>query len=118
MNELVESKRHSRKRILWGLMLVAAGVMFLLDHFDAFDLAMMWRFWPLLLVVSGLVDVLSASRWKHIGEGLNQIVIGFWLFASIEHLWGLTWVNSWPLLLIGFGLTVVLGALPDQTTKQ
>ncbi len=118
MDQPVESKRHARKRIIWGLVLVALGVTFLLQQFDVLDLAMSWRFWPLILLVSGLVDVLSATRWKHIAEGLNQVVIGFWLFACIEHLWGMTFTNGWPVLLIGFGITIVLGGLPDCVQKK
>ena len=118
MDQLLESKRHARKRIFWGLILVGLGVMFLFEHFEALELAMMWRFWPLILLVSGLVDVLSATRWKHIGEGMNQIVIGGWLLACLEHLWGFTWNNSWPVLLIGIGTTIVLGSLPDRAQNN
>ena len=118
MDQLVENKRHARKRILWGLMLVGLGVLFLCERLDDIGLAMLWRFWPLILLVSGLIDVLAASCWKHIAEGMNQIVIGAWLFVCFEHLWGLTFSNSWPMLLIGVGLTIVLRGLPDGTQNK
>ncbi|HEX7641291.1 MAG TPA: DUF5668 domain-containing protein [Burkholderiaceae bacterium] len=118
MDQLLENKRHARKRIFWGLILVGLGVMFLCEHFETLELAMMWRFWPLVLLVSGLIDVLAATRWKHIGEGLNQIVIGFWFFACLERLWGFTWFNSWPVLLIGAGVNIVLNSLPDHAQNK
>jgi len=114
----MESTRHARKRIVWGLVLVGAGVLFLFERYDDIDLVMLWRFWPLILLISGLVDVLAATRWKHIAEGLNQIVIGFWLLACLEHLWGFTWTNSWPMLLIGIGTSVVLGAMPEKSADK
>ena len=118
MDQLVENKRHGRKRILWGLVLVALGVLFLVRQYTDIELSMLWRFWPLYLLVSGLIDVLSATRWKHIAEGLGQIVAGTWFFACLEQLWGCTFSNSWPVLLIGFGLTVVLGGVPDREQKK
>lgn len=118
MDQIVEGSRRARKRIIWGLVLVGTGILFLFEHYDGIDLAMLWRFWPLILLISGLVDVLAARRWKHIAEGLNQIVIGFWLLACLEHLWGFTWTNSWPMLLIGVGLSVVLGAIPDRAAEK
>lgn len=118
MDQIREDKRHARKRIFWGLILVGLGVMFLIERFDFLELAMMWRFWPLVLLMAGLVDVLTATRWRHIGEGMNQIVIGFWIFACLERLWGFTWSNSWPVLLIGIGVSVVLGAMPDNSQNK
>jgi uncharacterized membrane protein HdeD (DUF308 family) len=118
MDHLVENKRHARKRILWGLVLVALGVLFLIRQFSDLDLAMLWRFWPLFLLVSGLIDVLSATRWKHIAGGLSQLVAGLWLFACIDHLWGFTFGNSWPVLMIGFGATIALGGMTDREQKD
>src|ERR1700678_3401739 len=114
MDQLIEDKRHARKRILWGLILVCAGCIFLLDRMDVLDMAEFWRFWPIVILLSGLVDVLAATTWKHIAEGLNQAVGGIWLFACFEHVWGFTFGNSWPVLLIGFGVTVMVGALSKR----
>jgi hypothetical protein len=118
MDQLVENKRRGRKRILWGLVLVASGIILMVRQYTDLEIAMLWHFWPLYLLVSGLIDVLSATRWKHIAEGLGQIVAGAWIFACIEHLWGFTFSNSWPVLLIGFGVTVVLGGLPDREQQK
>lgn len=114
VEKMVETKRHGRKRILWGLVLVASGVVLLVRQYTDLEWTTLWHFWPLYLLVSGLIDVLSATRWKHIAEGLCQIVAGAWIFACIEHLWGFTFSNSWPVLLIGFGATIALGGLPDR----
>lgn len=118
MNQLMEDKRQARKRILWGVMLVAVGLVFMLGKLDILDFASFWRFWPLVLLVSGLVDVLSANTWKHISEGLNQIAFGAWLFVCFEHLWGLNFGNSWPLLLIAAGASIMLGGVADRLEKK
>jgi hypothetical protein len=41
---------------LWGgVLLVAVGVLFLLDNFNVVPLEQVKRFWPILLVLAGLL---------------------------------------------------------------
>ena len=110
--------RRNRKRIFWGLLLIGAGCIFLLDRMDIVDIEEFWRYWPLLIVLSGLVDVLSASKFKHVTKGLFEMVLGAWLYASIENLWGLTFGSSWPILLIAYGVTVAADGVADHFGKS
>jgi len=50
-------------KILWGIILVYVGVIFLLENFDIIDFSWMyvWKFWPLLLLISG-VNILVTRR--------------------------------------------------------
>jgi len=122
MDQMVESKRHARQRILWGLILIAFGCLFLLERMDIVEISGLWHFWPLFIVLTGAVEVLSATRVKHVTRGLNQMVIGGWLFVCIENIWGLTFGNSWPLLLICFGIAITTEGLfsgrNGQATQQ
>ena len=45
---------------------------------------------------------------KHFSSGLWMVFLGFWLFATFENMFGLTWRNSWPILIIGWGVTLVI----------
>jgi hypothetical protein len=35
------------------------------------------------------------------------IFVAFWIFASLQHLWGLNFFNSWPMILIAMGVSVI-----------
>lgn len=41
------------RRVVWGIFLFAAGVVFLLNNFGFFDLIRFSRLWPLILVIAG-----------------------------------------------------------------
>jgi hypothetical protein len=118
MDQIIESKRQARQRILWGLILIGFGCLFLLERMDIVAISGLWHFWPLFIVLSGAVEVLSATRVKHVTRGLNQMVIGGWLFVCIENVWGLTFGNSWPILVICFGVAITTEGLLGARAQQ
>jgi hypothetical protein len=119
-SQLDRGTHHDRKRILWGVILIAAGGLFLVDRMDMYNVD--WRFygwhiWPIFIAIAGLVDVLSATRFRHVSRGLLHIVLGLWLYVVIGNLWGWTFGNSWPVLMIAFGFSVVLNGLVEYFQK-
>ncbi|HSY29237.1 MAG TPA: DUF5668 domain-containing protein [Burkholderiaceae bacterium] len=119
MSEYLENgEQRPRKRMLWGMILIGAGCLFLVDRMDIYEVGEIWRFWPAVIALAGVVEILSATRFKHVTSGFLNIVAGFWLYASIENLWGWTFGNSWPILMIAFGITVAMNGLVDQAKKS
>lgn len=118
-----EAQHGMRRRTGWGVSLVLIGAALLADRMGWIDLAAMapdwlkepfephfwWRLWPLLLVLSGLIRMLSATRLDHVFRGLAEAAIGGWILACLAQLWGMSFANSWPLLVIGVGLRLVFG---------
>lgn len=112
------SARHHdnpRRRVLWGASLVALGTVFLLDRLAVLDLTQYlgsqtrwWHFLPLLIALGGVISVVSAQSARHVLKGLGDVALGVWIFACLEHLWNLTFSNSWPIVLIVFGLQMLL----------
>ena len=48
--------------LVWGIILIGLGIMFLLQQlFDLSVFSWIWQFWPLILVVWGIV-VIKQSR--------------------------------------------------------
>jgi hypothetical protein len=39
--------------LVWGIILIVVGVIFLLEQFDIDIFNQVWRFWPLILIVWG-----------------------------------------------------------------
>ncbi len=51
-------------RQLVGIFLLGFGLLFLLDNFGVIDVGAVWRFWPLLLIISGYLILTRNDRQK------------------------------------------------------
>ena len=99
-----------RKNLITGLSLIFIGGLFLLDRMDVLDVRHFWHLWPVFIALIGINKMVCAERNSQFVHGAFQVVLAFWLYASLEHLWGWSFRTSWPLLLIGFGLSIVLSS--------
>jgi hypothetical protein len=99
---------HWRRQLMFGLVLVGLGGVFLLDQMDMLDIYNLWHYWPLAMVVIGLNKMIGYPSAREFTSGLWTMFIGFWLFANFENLFGLNFRNSWPYLIIGFGVTMIV----------
>jgi len=98
----------TRKQMMWGLVLIVLGIIFLLDRLYIVDAETLWHYWPLLLVVVGINQTIGYPTARQFRNGLWTIFTGLWLFAVFEGLFGLTFGNSWPLFLLVWGVLMVL----------
>jgi len=109
-------------RIVGGLIVLALGVMMLLDRTDILRGYDAGRLLPgVVLIVIGLGQLgrgpsLRRGCYRRGAGGLWLVVVGAWLLASELRLFGLTYHTSWPLLIIAIGVLMVLRAVfvPDQ----
>ena len=104
-----ENSYRQRKQMMWGLVLILVGLIFLLDRMDVLDASETWHYWPLLLVVAGINQTIGYPSAKEFTNGLWMVFVGLWLFAVFEGFLGLTFRNSWPLFILMWGLQLVLG---------
>jgi hypothetical protein len=104
-----ENSYRQRKQMMWGLVLIVVGLVFLLDRMNVLDASDIWHYWPLLLVVAGINQTIGYPSAKEFTNGLWLVFIGFWLFAVSEGFLGLTFRNSWPLFILMWGVQLVLG---------
>ncbi len=103
--------------LLFGLALVAAGLLLLLGQLRFFDLDLFWRFWPTLLVLLGLLKLIQGPFAEGRIWGAGLLTAGLLLQAS--HL-GLLRVNLWqlwPLWLVVVGLLMAWEALRGRRRK-
>ena len=114
-----------RRHLLWGLALVILGTVFLMDRLNYLDLtqylgpqARWWHFLPLLLALGGLIRLVTAQSVRQVAKGFIRIVIGLWLFACLEHMAGLTFENSWPVLLVAIGVQMLVRGWYGRGTKS
>ncbi len=112
------------RHLLWGVALVALGVIFLMDRLAWIDLTQYlgpqthwWHFLPLLLALGGLIRMLTAQSVRQLAKGLVRIVVGLWLFACLQQLGGLSFANSWPVLLVAFGAQMLVRGWYGRGTR-
>jgi hypothetical protein len=99
-----QNKRRSYGQFGVGFFLLAVGVALLLDKFDIFYIGSVWHYWPILIIASGFGRLLDAQEAWEYRKSVWWLFIGSWLLISELHLFGLSYHNSWPILLIGAGI--------------
>jgi hypothetical protein len=105
----------SNGSLVVGLILVAVGLLFLLDNFDIIYVGEpITKFWPALVIALGLVRIVQAETPSERRRGFFWTFIGFWLLVSVLHIFGLSFDNSWPILLIGMGINSIWKAVDPQ----
>ncbi len=116
MNDSNESKQKSyrpRGSLFFPIVLVALGIVFLLQNThvisgDAWDT--LWKLWPVILIIIGLDNLLQregvAGPVFFCGLGVVLLLSNFGLLAW--DVWGLL-LRLWPVLLIAWGLDLVVG---------
>jgi predicted membrane protein len=98
-------------RVVFGLIVLALGVTFLLDNLHVMHAREVFRFWPVALILIGLVNALQPRG------GCGRL---FWLFVAIlggllllERFHYISWSvwDLWPVFLVLAGLSMLWRAI-------
>ncbi len=104
-------------RGMTGVMLIALGVAFLLMNFGYWHFGSVRQWWPAVFFVIALGHFAYPTP-RRIGSAVFFIVLGFWFFACINDWYGMTYVNSWPLVLVGSGLSMVVSGVLTHLMRR
>jgi hypothetical protein len=99
----------------WGAILILVGVALLLDHMGVFPFHHLYRFWPLLLVWFGAMNVSTQSGR---GFGFVLIVVGVLLQLNTLDIIHLSFQDFWPLAIIAIGVLMIWGSLESWTIRS
>ena len=96
-----------RGGLLMGTVLVLVGLAFLLDHMGYVSVySLWWHYWPLLVVLAGVVNIVSRNRpW-----GALLIAVGVLLQLNQLGITHFGWRDFWPMMLIALGILVLWGS--------
>ena len=98
-----------------GVILIAVGVIFLLERTDLISRPQLWRFWPLFIIWIGLVRLFKPEGGR---RSIFPLLIGIWLQISTLELFGLDFSDSWPLAIIAVGASFVFDSLLRGTSGK
>jgi hypothetical protein len=96
-----------RGRMVVGGMLIIAGTLLLLQHLDIIYIGSLWQYWPFILCLMGVGKMVYAYNAREFGAGIWFIFLGLWLYVSINHLFGLSFRETWPAILIAWGCSLI-----------
>ncbi|HXN53549.1 MAG TPA: DUF5668 domain-containing protein [Candidatus Acidoferrum sp.] len=97
--------------LVWGAIIVLIGVALLLDHMGIAPFDRLYRFWPMILVAFGIMNIVTESN-----RGFGLLLIGAGIILQLNKLGflHLTFAELWPLAIIGVGLLVMWGSLETR----
>ncbi len=100
--------QHWQKKFFVGVVLIAVGFLSLFNYFGMFQIAKPWHYAPFIMVLIGLLQMVVFPSVKRFTNGMFLTFLGVWLYAVFEHWMGLTFSNSWPLILIAVGIRIIV----------
>jgi len=98
----------NRNKLVAGFFFLILGLLLTLENLDLFEAGRILRYWPVVLIVFGLINLGEASRR---GVASVAVVIGSLLLALKAHWLRFSLFDLWPVLLIAVGVIIVLRAL-------
>ncbi|MGH9741822.1 MAG: LiaF transmembrane domain-containing protein [Candidatus Acidiferrum sp.] len=97
--------------LIWGFVILIVGVSLLLDHMGIISFGYVYRLWPLILVVFGLMNL--ASRNSRV-LGVLLLAAGVLFLLNNLNLIRFTFGDLWPVAIIAVGLVLIWGSLENR----
>jgi len=102
--------------LIFGLAIVAIGVLFLLDNFGV-PVGNVWGYWPVILIAIGLAKLVDSKDAAGRSGGAIILLVGLVFMADKIHLPFLRDRNLWdlwPVAIIVVGFMMLWGALEGK----
>lgn len=99
----------------FGLVLIAVGIALLLNQLDLIRIRDYFQHWPIavasLFSLMAVVKLVAPRPERDIKSGVDTLMFVGWFLACYYHWLGLTWLNSWPLIIVAIGVGMIVKAL-------
>jgi len=94
-------------QVVIGLLVIAMGLLFLLDNLGILDMHRAVSFWPMLFVIVGVVKLCDTRSRGGTLLGAGLVGVGILMMLDRLGVVSLSWDALWPLALIGLGAYLV-----------
>lgn len=98
------SKSH---QLIWGVVILAMGLVFLLDNLYILEARYIMRFWPVILVVFGILKVMQSPGHAPAIFGWGLIAVGTLMTLHRLDIIFFRFRDWWPLILILVGAAMM-----------
>ena len=95
------------RRLFTGGALILLGIGYLLRNEGLIDGRDLWLIAPVFLALSGLVRLVAMPGVASLASAALRLAVAAYLVVVIEHIGGLTFAATWPVLLIAVGIAYV-----------
>lgn len=102
-------------QVVLGIVVMAMGVLFLLDNLDIFNFHNAIHFWPMVFILFGLLKIYDSNTPSGSIIGVVLVVAGVMMTMNRMGYFFLSWHTMWPILLIVFGVSVVYKAMSSRS---
>ncbi|MBA5605144.1 hypothetical protein H3H36_07180 [Duganella sp. FT3S] len=102
---------HAGSQIVFGLFVIALGLLFLLDNLGLFNFRFSLHLLPMLLVLFGVLKIVQSRSPQGLLVGGILVAAGVLLTLKSMGLLDVSWRMLWPVLMIGAGVSVVLRSM-------
>lgn len=106
--------RSPASQLVVGLMVIAIGLLFLLDNLHIIYLHHVIAFWPMVFIVVGVVKLLDTGSPNNYLVGGIFVALGVFMMANRLGIVFISWQTMWPLVLIVVGAMVLLRAFDGR----
>ena len=109
-----EARRAGRSRsggIVFGAVIVAAGLILLLDNLGILHAHDVWKYWPVALIAAGVARIVESRRPGALVWGGVMAGVGALLLLDRLNILDFDARLFWPLIIIGVGVTMLLRSL-------
>jgi hypothetical protein len=109
-----ESRRSSQ--LILGLLLMLGGTLLFLDRAGIVEIRSLWRYWPVILIGMGLNRLFDTPARRRDGNGLWLLMLGSWFLLNTLGI--MTLRDSWPLIIVAIGVSIVRGAVVGNPSRR
>lgn len=122
MNSQDNARQEDSGRVFGGVVIILVGLAMLFDRSEVWGLRTSGHYWPVLLIALGVMKLLDPPwrdrRPRSRRSGAWLVYVGCWGLLSEFHLFGFDYQTSWPLLIIGAGVGMVWRALDGSPGRS
>lgn len=103
------AQRRLSSQLLLGAAIVLVGIVLLLRTTGIYEVDYLLKYVPSLFVLLGLYALVVSGFRNVVGAGIVVLVAGAWQLVALDYLEAEQVWDLWPLLVVFFGLSILLG---------
>ena len=107
-----------KKNIMWGMILICIGLIFLGNNLELWNIDLFFKgWWTLFIIVPCLIELLSGDDFW---SSISGIIIGLLLLAAAQDIieWKMVMNLFIPIVIIMIGLSILFKPKPIIKTKN